>query len=206
MPRLRLAVLPALLLLACTGPRSGATVFRAEYSPTEEAPAALRSCAAPLTLDVSDVRKDRKVVGRRFAEGRPGDEFPIQMTGDSVSYVQQALERAFERAGRPVGGETAARFSVAVTQLNIEEKVFRNAEYDGQVMMEVSLTYPGASRPCWKDRIRGVGENYGRAASPVNYQETLNRALDAATKELFDRTDFNDALCGKCAAVADVTL
>jgi hypothetical protein len=204
MPRFRLAALAALLpLLACAGPVTGAKSFRPRYQPSEEAPIALRSCAAPLALQVSDSRAQPAVVGRRFQEGRPSNEYPIQMEGDPVTYVQSALERAFARGGRPTGGVDAARFSVTLTQLNLEEKVFRNAEYDGQVTFEAALTLPGAKAPCWSGRIMGKGENYGSAGSPVNYEETLNRALDNAAARLFDQTDFNDALCGRCATQAD---
>jgi len=34
----------------------------------------------------------------------------------------------------------------------------------------------------------------------VNYQETLNRAVEKATADLLSQKSFQDALCGKCSS------
>jgi hypothetical protein len=197
--RRRLLWLLPLSLVACSGPR-GASSFPPSYIQSDRMPPALPSCAAPLGLDVADARTDTTSVGRRFWEEHPNQDYPIRLDGKADAFIQQGLERALVRAGHPVQAGNAKNLTVKVTQLAVEEKVFRNSEYDGLVTLEVALGTPGSEQPCWTGRIRGVSENYGKAGSAVNYQETLSRALDHAASELFGNADFAKALCGKCAA------
>jgi hypothetical protein len=149
---------------------------------------------------VSDARTDTTQVGRRFWEEHPNQDYPIRLEGKADAFIQQGLERALMRAGHPSQAGNEKNLTVKVTQLSVEEKVFRNSEYDGMVTLEVSLGAPGSEHACWTGRIRGVSENYGKAGSAENYQETLSRAVDHAASVLFANEDFGKALCGKCAA------
>lgn len=197
--RRSLLLLVPLSLAACSGPRA-ASSFPASYVQSDQFPPALPSCAAPIGLAVSDARTDTASVGRRFWEEHPNQDYPIRLEGSPESFIQQGLERALVRAGQPAQAGNAKNLTVKVTQLSVEEKVFRNSEYDGLVTLEVALGSPGSEQPCWTGRIRGVSENYGKAGSEQNYQETLSRALDHAASELFSKPDFGQALCGKCVA------
>jgi hypothetical protein len=170
------------------------------YRQSDQVPPALPSCAAPLGLEVSDARTDTQTVGRRFWEEHPNQDYPIRLDGKPEAFIENGLERALVRAGHPTQAGNAKNLTVKVTQLSVEEKVFRNAEYDGLVTLEVTLGAPGTTQPCWTGRIRGVSENYGKAGSAENYQETLSRAVDHAAKELFSNEEFGKALCGRCAA------
>ncbi|MCI0569709.1 MAG: YajG family lipoprotein [Myxococcaceae bacterium] len=187
--------------VACAGAQTGATAFEPSYFTSEEMGTSrtVPSCAAPLSVVVIDGRQEQGNVGVRFTEDEPNVQYPIRMEGDVASYVQSALERALERAGQSLGTKTPGAMHVRVTQLRLEEKVFRNSEFDGKVGLEVTLAFAGSELPCWKGELTGVGENYGRAGSEVNYQETVNRALDNAADQLLSAPGFADALCGKCS-------
>lgn len=198
MRRCLLWLLP-LFLVACSGPRA-ASSFPPVYRQSDQIPPALPSCAASLGLEVSDARTDTSAVGRRWWEEHPNQDYPIRLEGKAEAFIQEALERALVRAGQPARTGDAKNLAVRVTQLSVEEKVFRNSEYDGQVTLEVSLAVPGSTQPCWTGRVRGVSENYGKAGSAENYQETLSRAVDHAAKELFGNPDFGKAVCGQCMA------
>jgi hypothetical protein len=43
--------------------------------------------------------------------------------------------------------------------------------------------------------VEGFAENYGRAGKEVNYQETVNHALDRTVATMFSTMGFVDALC-----------
>ncbi|MBJ6765888.1 hypothetical protein JGU66_34470 [Myxococcaceae bacterium JPH2] len=198
----RLIVLSALSLAACTGPREGATAFPANYSPSDEVPPALRECAPSLVVSVADVRTDTSSVGQRFQEEKPDQKYPIQLQGDVTAYVRGAFESAFKRVRQVKPTANPGSLALRVTQFNIEEQVSRNAVYRGRATMDVSYVPAGASAPCWTGQITGSANNYGRAGSPENYQETISWSMDRAAAELFASKEFNDALCGKCAPPA----
>lgn len=203
----------ALSLVACAGPRQGEVAFPATYSPSGSTLApALPTCSSAVQVNVADGRPDTSAVGRRFEEEKPTVEYPLRMIGDVATYVRSGIERAVQRSGKAGSGPTAATLTVKVTQFLLEEKMFRNSEYNAQITLEAVLNSPGSSQPCWKGFARGSGSNYGRAGSPENYVETLNRALDEAIANLFGSITskatgqassatpgFTDALCGRCS-------
>jgi len=194
--RLSLPLLSVISLaaVACAGPSKGPVSFTANYAPSGNL-TALPSCAAASKVEVTDGRKSKSiVVGRRFEEDAPNVDYPIQMEGDIAPQLRTGLERIFKRAS----DDTAKELDFTVRELFLEEKVFRNAEYDGRLALAAEVKAPGSSKTCWKGEVVGLGENYGKAGNPENYQETIGRALDAAVAELVKAPGFSDALCGAC--------
>jgi hypothetical protein len=187
--------------LACAGPLQGATTFQLAYYPQDlTVPPPVPTCSGPIAVAVSDVRRNPAEAGQRFAQDQPTVVYPILMTGDAAAYVGAALEMGFKRAGSPGLGQTASTLSVWLIQLRLEEKTFFNAEFSGAVGLEVADYVANSQTPCWRGQVTGAGTNYGRAANPENYQETLNRALEKAVSNLLAEKAFLDALCGKCAS------
>jgi hypothetical protein len=192
-------ILLSATVVGCVGQRQGSTEFVARYFASQGAlPTSLPSCARPVEVMVIDGRQNADVAGVRFEEERADIEYPIRMQGDVASYVRTSIEKAFERAGRPPGASRTGTLTVKVIQLRIEEKVFYNSEYKGQIGLEAELALPGERQSCWTGRFTGNAKNYGRSGSEENYQETLNRALDNATAQLLNARGLPDALCGKC--------
>jgi hypothetical protein len=194
---------PVLLLcasLACAGQLQGATTFQVAYYPQLTVPPPVPTCSGPISVVVTDVRKNPSEAGQRFAENQPTVVYPILMTGDAAAYVGAGLEAGFKRAGSPGLGQTPNRLAVWLVQLRLEEKTFYNAEFSAGVGLEVADYLENSQTPCWKGQVTGTGTNYGRAGNPENYQETLNRALEKAVSNLLAEKGFLDALCGKCAS------
>jgi hypothetical protein len=200
MPRLCVAFL-SLVVFACAGPSKGEITFPAAYFRSGESlPPAVPSCTAPIQVVATDARPTPSVVGRRFEEEKPTVEYPIKMQGDAGAYVRNGVEKALQAAGGAPAGKAPANLAITITQIAVEEKTFYNAEFTGRMGLEVVLTRPTSSEPCWSGRVSGSGRNYGKAGNPTNYQETLNRALDDATAQLLRAPGFADALCGKCSS------
>ncbi len=196
MPPLSLLPLLSLTAIACAGPSKGPVSFPAIYAPSGNL-TALPSCAAASKIDVADGRKSKSiVVGRRFEEGAPNVDYPIQMEGELAPQLRSGLERIFKRS--VANDDSSQELDFTLRELFLEEKVFRNAEYDGRLALEAVVKAPGSSKTCWKGEVVGLGENYGKAGNPENYQQTIGRALDAAVAELVKAPGFSDALCGTC--------
>jgi len=150
-------------------------------------------------VTVTDAREKPSPAGQRFEENKPDVTYPIEMTGDAVAYLRDALEANLKRAGSPAGGPTASTLAATLVKLHLEERTYHNAEFSGDVGLDLVLSNGSSPAPCWKGRILGAGTNYGKAGNPENYQETLNRALEKAMADLLSQKSFEDALCGKCS-------
>jgi hypothetical protein len=145
----------------------------------------------------------RQAIGERFEEDNPATRYPIAMRGDVARYVDDGLKAALRRAGGSADGR-AVLVRVEVASVQLVEKTFHNAEFKGSVTVDV--TVPAADgTACWTGRIVGDGENYGRAGSEENYEETLARALDAAARNLLRERGFGEALCGQCTGAPRVS-
>ena len=189
-----------LATLACAGPLTGGMYFTLSYYPSGGAvPHSVPSCSGPIVVTVTDAREKPAEAGKRFEENKPDVVYPIQIDGDAAAYVRSALEANLKRAGSPGGGETTSALAATLVQLNLEERTYHNAEFSGEVGLDLVLKTASSPAPCWKGQISGSGTNYGKAGNPENYQETLNRALEKATAGLLSQKSFQDALCGKCS-------
>jgi hypothetical protein len=87
---------------------------------------------------------------------------------------------------------------VKLVRLQVDEKVFVNAQYDGVVELDVTVAKPGSEAACWTGRVKGSAENYGEAGKAVNYAETMDHALDRALVSLLREQAFTDASCRTC--------
>jgi len=194
-------VVLSLAVVACAGNLRGATTFQLAYFPSGGVvPPHVPTCAGPIAVTATDVRKVPTEAGRRFEQDKPTVDYPIQMTGDAAAFVRAAIEANLKRAGNPGPGQTASTVAVTLVRAHIEEKTYHNAEYAGDVGLDVAVYAANPSTPCWKGQVTATGTNYGKAGAPENYQETLNRALEKATFDLLAQNAFQDALCGKCAS------
>ena len=191
-----------LATLACAGPLTGGMFFTPSYFPSGGAvPPSVPDCSGPIAVTVTDAREKPAEVGHRFEENKPDVAYPIQMTGDAAAYVRSALEANLKRAGSPADGQVTSTLAATLVQLNLEERTYHNAEFSGEVGLDLVLNTGSSPTPCWKGRVSSSGANYGKAGNPENYQETLNRALEKATAALLAQKPFQDALCGKCASL-----
>jgi hypothetical protein len=184
--------------VACGGYGSPASfpVATAQYG--KLVPLALPPCAQAVQLALADLRPDLWVIGQRYMENTPGTRYPIQMQGDALVYVGNALSLRLQQAGAVAPNSSQATLNVQLLQLILDESIFYNSEYSAQITLAIVLKSSGSALPCWQDQVYATASNYGRSASTENYQETLDRLMDAAMTQLVKAPGFSDALCGKC--------
>lgn len=199
--RLRPLFLLPLLTLACAGPLTGATSFAPAYASSGGPMPPVPTCSAPVVVAVTDARSKPSEAGRRFEEKKPNIDYPIEMTGSAAAWVQSGVEANLKRAGSPGTGKMAAALTITLVQLRLEERTYHNAEFSGDLQLDVVVGSTNPQIPCWRGQVSASGANYGRAGNPENYQETLNRALEKATATLLAQKPFQDALCGKCSSL-----
>ena len=89
---------------------------------------------------------------------------------------------------------TAPTLSLGLDSLRTSENIWHRAGYEARIVFAATLRAP-SGRICWQESVEGKGGNYGYAGSIVDYQETLNAALDAATLHMLNSSGLNDALC-----------
>lgn len=176
-------------------PTSFAAVYSMEAE-DDEIPS-VKSCAVAGPIAVKDQRAET-AVGERWNEETPNVKQAITMTGDLVAWVREGFSQVARQSALPTGTAGKPEVVVGLARIWVQETVYRNAEYDGRVVLDVSVNSP-AGASCWSGRVEGFAENYGRAGKEVNYQETVNHALDKAVGSLFGTLGFVDALCS-CGA------
>ena len=194
--RMRLAAWAALLLVtACAQPMTGGASFPAEYVPGSSPPVApgVPGCATFANLSLVDARADRSVVGERFKEGET-KRWSIWMRGDPVPMLQQAADRAMRAAAMLPNPAAPHDMRLALVSVFMEEKQAFNSTYRAVVVLETTvLSRDGAI--VWTARHTGEGKNYGMPGSPINYQETVSRALNAALPTALGDSALHQALC-----------
>lgn len=114
------------------------------------------------------------------------------MTGDAEAWLRAGVESALRAASieQAASGRT---ITVELVSITTDESVYRQAEYDGKVVVRGRVSGAGADWSAAKD---GFAENYGRPGTDLNYQETVNHALDRALAALVNDSGFTGALCG----------
>jgi hypothetical protein len=171
-------------------------VANAQYG--ELVPLTLQPCAQAVQLAIADLRPERSVIGQRYMQNTPGTRYPIQMQGDALVYVGNALTLRLQQAGATAPNTSQATMSIQLMQLMIDESIFFNSEYSAQTALQIVLKDSGSAQSCWQGQVYATASNYGRSASTVNYQETLDRLMDAVMTQLVKAPGFSDALCGRC--------
>jgi hypothetical protein len=186
--------------LACGGYASPVSfpVGTAQYS--KPVPLTLPPCAQEVQLAMTDQRLDPSVIGQRYMENTPGTRYPVQMQGDALVYVGNSLALRLQQAGANVPNTSQATMSVELRQLFIDESIYYNSEYTALTTLYIVLKNAGSSQPCWQGQVNATATNYGKSANAVNYQETLDRLMDAAVAQLAKTPGFAEALCAKCTS------
>ena len=187
-------------LLACGGYGGPAAFPAATTQYGSPVPRTLPPCAQAVQLALTDQRPDPSVIGQRYVESTPGTRYPIQMQGSVLVFVGDALVLRLKQAGAIAPNSSQGTLVVELLQLMIDEKIFYNSEYSAQTTLHLVLKTPAAVEPCWQGQVNASASNYGKSASTENYQETLDRLMDAAVAELAKAPGLADALCGRCTA------
>jgi hypothetical protein len=148
-------------------------------------------CAAYAELVVVDGREDASKVGVRYLE-EGGPRHDVGMDGDVEGWLRQGVEQAFREASIERDSGSGHTVTVTLESISTDEAVYRRAEYDGRVILRAAVSGGGAD---WKGSTDGFAENYGYAGKALNYQETVNHALDKALAKMVNDSGFRDALC-----------
>ncbi len=156
-----------------------------------EFPSAI-TCGGISKVDVTDARTSQ-VIGTRYLQEKTSVRADVTSTGDAAAWVRSGAEAALKQTGiatKPGGPALRLRLD----NIRTDESVYRRAEYTGRVNVSADLVSPGG-RSCWHDSVEGVSQNYGYAGSSLNYQETLNHALDRAMIRILGSGEFRRAVC-----------
>jgi hypothetical protein len=148
-------------------------------------------CHAISAVQASDARTER-TLGVRAHESKPL-KADVTINGDPSLWVHDGLQGFLAQNGvnLQAGGP---KLLVTLDSLHTVESVLRRASYDARIGLTVELQ-SAAGRSCWKQSVEGTAGNYGYAGSVVDYQETTNAALDAASVHLTQAPGFRTALC-----------
>jgi len=148
-------------------------------------------CAQYDEIETFDGREDKAKVGARYLEeGQRRHDVGIE--GDVEAWLAEAAEKVVREASIEQEDDSGHTVSITLERITTDEAVYRQAEYDGKVVLRIAVTGGGAD---WKGTKDGFAENYGRPGSATNYQETLNHALDRALTAMVNDQGFRDALC-----------
>jgi hypothetical protein len=185
-------------LTACAQKTLTPAVFPADYhSQIDSADViAAKACASIAGVDVENALPGNKV-GKRTLQDKPVPPQDIRMTGNVAGWVKSATVDIFRLAGLNSQDARAPRLKLRLTDISINENVYVNSGYDGRVTLEAALVN-AQGQECWGQSLSGAARNYGDSGSALNYQETVNHALDRALMSLVADKNFESASCGAC--------
>jgi hypothetical protein len=149
-------------------------------------------CNAISTLQVTDARSDKSLLGVRTHESKPL-KADVTSSTDPAVWVQSGLQSSLGQNGIVFQGH-GPKLAVSIDTLHTTESIWHRSSYTANLALTGSLISP-SGRLCWKQTVQGAGDNYGYAGSVQNYQQTLNSALDNASANLAQSAGFKDALC-----------
>jgi hypothetical protein len=160
-------------------------------SPKPEAVLAAVRCPAVARIQVADERADKRL-GERVHESKPL-RADVAAANDPAEWAREGVEEFMAHAGVALspGGPV---LMLKLEALRTAENIWHRSGYDARILFDAQLLAP-SGRACWQESVEGHGGNYGYSGSIVDYQETLNSALDAATLRMLDSASFNAALC-----------
>jgi hypothetical protein len=113
---------------------------------------------------------------------------------DSVQWVKDGIESQARHSQFLIGNVGHPVLDVTVSTIDLHEKVFSNGSYDARIVIDVALTNAVGQR-CLNASFEGTGHNYGSPGDSTNYTQTLNRALDAASAQLFSNATVRELAC-----------
>jgi hypothetical protein len=184
-----------LVLSACAVSRVDPMSVPLLYTPNPQNAGAVGAlaCNAISQIQVSDARTD-KTLGTRVHESLPL-KAGVTTDSDAASWVQSGLQNLLTQNGITLQGN-APKLSVTLDSLHTTESIWHRSGYDASITLTGRLQSP-SGKVCWNATVQGTGGNYGYSGSILNYQQTLNGALDAASVNLAQLQGFKEALC-KC--------
>lgn len=189
-------VLAALIVSGCAVTRVDPLSVPLAYTsnPKNAASVGALQCNAISQLEVTDGRTD-KTLGVRVLENNT-QSADVTTTSNVADWVQTGLQTVLSQNRFSLG--SGPKLSVTVDSLRTHESVWHRAGYDGRIALTARLQSP-SGKVCWNETVQGRGGNYGYAGNALNYQETLNEALDGASLNLVQLPAFKDTLC-KCGS------
>jgi hypothetical protein len=183
---------------ACVRSTVGPTIFTPHYA-LETSPAEIQTappCAKIHGVVVVDGRVDKRVVGRRVRE-RGGEESSISVDQGVEAWLRSGADQILTYASvarGPAAPESAGDLHLTLASIAITESTYVQSELEGKVVVDAALERDG--KEVWSNRFDGTAKNWGTPGNPVNYQETINHALDRALTSMVNDTNFRDAVCG----------
>jgi hypothetical protein len=140
---------------------------------------------------VVDDKRKVQLLGIRYHESKPL-KADVSLASDPAVWTHDGLESIFKQHGVQSGaGPTLV---VELGTLHTSENIWHRSGYDAQIAFGAALRSP-SGKSCWHESIEGKSGNYGYSGSLLDYQETLNGALDAAGVKLLSSPTFTGALC-----------
>lgn len=148
-------------------------------------------CSALSQVQVTDARAEKNL-GTRVHESKPL-KADVTAATDPAAWARDGVQTFLGQHGVIVQG-SGPKLLVSINAMNTVESIWHRSSYDAHISLTAQLQSPGG-RICWKQATDGAADNYGYSGSILNYQETLNDALDAATLHLAQSQEFKDAMC-----------
>lgn len=193
MHKIALGVLIPLTVAACAvsrvDPMSVPLVYKA--NPKNVGLLGGLSCSAVSRVQAQDART-QKALGTRVHESKPL-KAEVTAGSDPASWVEDGVQSVLRQNGFSTQG-AGPELMLRLDALHTVESIWHRSSYDARIELSAELRSP-AGKVCWKRSVEGQGGNYGYSGSIVNYQETLDAALDAATSNMILAEGFKDALC-----------
>jgi len=169
------------------------------YTPTPnpEAVLAAPACKAAIRIYVDDKRTE-KLLGVRIHESKPL-RADVSAGGDPAAWARDGVEHFMAQSGVVAQNGESPGAGAAVLNLDLDamrtsENIWHRSGYDARIVFAASLQ-TASGKTCWQESVDGKAGNYGYSGSVLNYQETLNGALDAASLHMLNSAAFESALC-----------
>jgi Uncharacterized lipoprotein len=188
----------ALLAVSCVA-LSGCEVSRVEplsiplaytQQPRNSGQLGALSCSTITQLEVQDARTN-KVLGVRVHESKPLTA-DVSASTDAGTWVHDGMQSYLSQNGLGLAG-SGPKLVVSLDSLSTRESIWHRSSYTAGIALTARLQ-SAAGKSCWKATVQGRGGNYGYSGSVLNYQETLNEALDDATLSMTN-AGLKAALC-----------
>ena len=186
-------VLMALTLCACAVSRVDPLSIPLAYKTNPKNASVLGGldCNSISQVQATDSRAE-KMLGTRVHESKPL-KANVTVGTDPAAWVQNGVQTFLGQHGVNVQG-TGPKLMVSLDAMNTVESIWHRSSYDAHINLTGQLQSP-SGKICWKEAVDGAAGNYGYSGSILNYQETLNGALDAATVRMGQSQGFKDAMC-----------
>ena len=170
--------------------------FPADYEPMQSGNeiTAAPACAVFRELTVVDNRPEGSADGVRTIQDREGRS-DIFMDGDVESWFHAGVARGLVQSHFPQDPSAGLDLTMKLAAIHIEEIAYRNSTFEGRVIIDIELSRPRTAGAVWSHRIDGFAKNYGRPGKTVNYQETVNHALDRAVTAAVNNEELRQKLC-----------